>query len=52
MSSLKDSNERQQKATELFRYIRQEKSTENIKKALDELEEILELEDNQTEHTK
>ncbi|WP_171778311.1 hypothetical protein [Priestia megaterium] len=53
MSSLEENKEaRDQKAVELFRLIRSEKHTEKIKKYLDELEEHLELEDSQTEHTK
>lgn len=52
MSSLKDNNEGNDKAVELFRLIRREKDTEKIKKYLDELEDHLELEDSQTEHKK
>ncbi|WP_456363540.1 hypothetical protein [Priestia aryabhattai] len=52
MSSLKDNNKGNDKAVELFRLIRREKDTEQIKKYLDELEDHLELEDSQTEQKK
>ncbi|NGY88678.1 hypothetical protein F6Y05_37455 [Bacillus megaterium] len=53
MSSLEDNKEvREQKAVKMFRDIRNEKDPKKIKKLLNELEEHLELEDSQTEHTK